>query len=74
MSEPVKTLKITYKGKSYAWKGVLKNAQGETVWECGHLHKNRDQSTTWVPNAQAYLNTSARDCAKAELIRMQTAA
>lgn len=39
------------------WMGVIR-VGGKIVWECGHSHKNRDQST--VSSGQ-----SASDCARA---------
>jgi len=46
------------------WKGVLKDAAGNAVWTCSHIHRNRDIST----HASG---PSALACAGSELLRKE---
>ncbi|MGD9884466.1 MAG: hypothetical protein AB7R40_23770 [Nitrospiraceae bacterium] len=49
------------------WVGVLKDAKGKIVWECGHSHECRDYNHSWV-----YQHTgAAMYCARKELERRQ---
>lgn len=39
-------LTIGFRGRSGAWTGVLRDATGRIVAECGHQHPNRDNAST----------------------------
>jgi hypothetical protein len=43
------------------WKGVIKDNNGQIIWECCHVHHNREQSTN--TNGK-----SAKDCAGLALL------
>lgn len=45
------------------WEGVLRDAKGNIVWRCGHLHKARDIDMRGA-------KVSARTCACNELKRL----
>jgi hypothetical protein len=57
------SLRATTTGGAYGWHGAIKNAEGQTVWECEHLHRNRDTGS-WT-NGPA-----ARACAMFQLNHM----
>ncbi|HXF73960.1 MAG TPA: hypothetical protein VNO79_15290 [Actinomycetota bacterium] len=57
----------SYRRTSTGWAGVLRDERGLIVWECPHVHRNRD----WPDN---FLGTGcARICAEEEARRREEA-
>lgn len=42
---PYASLVAGVKGSRRSWKGVIRDANGQEVWSCCHVHKNRDESS-----------------------------
>lgn len=50
--------RATYQGHTNSWRGVVKDADGNVVAICRHLHHNRDGSSmTWGQSARSCATT-----------------
>jgi hypothetical protein len=53
------------KNDKHYWHGAVRDDAGNIVWECNHVHHNRDNDSGW------YNTVSARRCGKVALRQME---
>lgn len=60
------TIRPSYRKAGHAgWRGALRDASGRIVWECEHVHRNRDQGSSACQCAGAEWTRRFPDAARA---------
>lgn len=64
-------LTISHTGRSGAWRGVLRDMDGNIVAECGHSHPNRDTGSTFRSAATQCMEMLVRKVIFGKIVEQQ---